>query len=92
MIFRVAIRSKTVATVIKTQDIMVAIPPLNFAPVIMQTDMITLLNITTAEAPTLAEEREAARKALNTDIGTRNALPEHCRHISVSNVPGVHAD
>ena len=51
---RVVTSINMVATVMKTQAMIVTIFPLNFALTEIQTDIIMLRNTTTVEAPTLA--------------------------------------
>jgi hypothetical protein len=83
------IRSITVAVVIKMQAITVVMLPLNFALTAMQRDMMRFLNTTTVDAPTEAESGSVACNARSTDTGTRNALPEHCKHMRARRAPGV---
>ena len=73
---RVVTNINMVATVMKTQAIIVTIFPLNFALTEIQTDIIMLRNTTTVEAPTLAAS-EADSRAFKTETGTKNALPMH---------------
>lgn len=79
----------TVPTVMHTQAIIVVILPLNFALNDIQTDMMIFLNTTTVDAPTLAACDDDC-SAFNTDTGTKNALPMHCKHINPNNIAGVH--
>ena len=77
---RVVTNISMVATVMKTQAIIVTIFSLNFALTDIQMDMIILRNTTTVDAPTLAAS-DADSSAFRTETGTRNALPAHWMHI-----------
>ena len=64
------------ATVIKTQAMIVVTFPLNLALIEIQIDIIILRKTTTVEAPTLAAS-DADSKAFKTETGTKNELPKH---------------